>query len=441
MNLLINSRVTLFVFIMVYALSVHFAHTGYLAEQHYLPGFFDYGFFELFDYVFLVVLVIVSAMVLPVKINNVSSIFVIVLYFFLYLPVFIISLGHDRLPVDERALMLLSVAVSFFSVCLSSKFFINNSGAPAKRFNRMPGIFLLLWIVALILFISKFKDVMYFRGLDEVYVQRELGKASTSFEGYLQIYFGYFLSLVVFSFGLYLRRYSYLVCGLLGCFLLYLVTAERTIFVLPLFVFMVFLAVRSEKAFVMWLSIFLGVSAILFVCVGLFYNESSLLFDLGFYYLSRIVAIPGVFFEQYYKYFSEIGFTNYSHVSVLNFLVEPDISLLNDPLYPQIGKIVARDVHHINSNSNASFLATDGAAAFGFFGVVIVSLALSLYLLLVDMLTRNWPLAFIVPAMSPLSIILTNGSFFTVLLSFGGLLWVAIFLISRFNFCLRAKVK
>lgn len=436
-GLTVRFAVLLF-FTVFYSLSIHFTHTGYLAEQHHAP-FFNYGNLDFFEFVIILLFVSMSLFFLPLRIASVSSIFVVVLYYFLYLPIFVISLGNDRLPVDELSFVLLVVTASFFIVSMPSRFIANSALVDERFLKRVSNIFFALWGCALVFFLLEFGSVMGFVGLDSIYIQRELGRAGTAFAGYLQLYFGYFLSLAVFAFGLHFRKFIFLGVGVLGCFLLYLVTAERSIFVLPAFVFVVYLAVLSKNNFTFWLSAFLCLSSLSFLCVGLYYNESKVVYEIGFYYLVRVVAIPGVLFEQYYEFFSKVGYTNFSHVSVLNLLLDPDRYFIGDSLYPQLGKIVARDVYNINSNLNSSFMATDGVAAFGLVGLLIVSLVFSIYLFLVDFLGRNWPLTFIVPAMCPLAIVLTNGSLFTVLLSFGGLAWLMILAVTNVIFTLKKK--
>lgn len=426
-NMALIGRCVLFFSILAYAFSIHFSHMGFLVDQHNAP-FYNPATLDFFQGAVLLAFISLSAAVLPLKVRNVSSIFLIIIFSFLYMPIVVITLGNAiNLNLDQLIIVLV-VLLSFIVLTVASTVFpsfeISSIDFPIGK--RLLNIFLVAWFVLLPIFIYQFHSVMRLSGLDEVYLQREAGQAKTLVEGYLQLYFGYFFSVVLFAFGLFYRNWIVILVGLIGCILLYSVTAERTIFMLPALVFCVYVVVSSSRALEFWLSIFFFSCSFLFVVISLFYKESEFLYQLGFYSLVRVVAIPGIFFEQYYNFFSSVGYTNYSHVTGLSFLFSPDAYFQGDPLYPQLGKIVARDVHHIESNSNASFLATDGAAAFGFLGVLLVTFLLAFYLLVVDFLSRKWPLTLIVPAMSPLAFILTNGSFFTVLLSFGGLLWLVI---------------
>jgi len=423
-------RLVLFFSMIFYAFSVHYAHTGYLADQHHVP-FFEPGVFGFIEFAAVSLFIGIAVMIMPLRISNVSSVFLIILLCFLYLPVLVISLGHSRLEMSQTLSMVIASGISYFLINIISKVSHNANSLDVEQVIVLSRWLVALWGVACVIFCYVFWEIMSFRGLDEIYLQREMGQASNRASGYLQIYFGYFLSVVLFACGIYLKSKIYIIIGLIGCVLLYMVTAERTVFMLPLLVYAVHYAAMRPSSFVYIFSFFLIASAAVFVSVELFYRESPFFYDLGFYYLARVVAIPGVFYEQYYGFFNSVGFTNYSHVTVLSNIFSPDTYFQGDPFYPQLGKIVARDVHHINSNSNASFLATDGAAAFGFLGVLLISLLLSIYLLLLDYLSNGWPLAFIAPAISPLAFVLTNGSVFTVLLSFGGLLWLLILILFK----------
>lgn len=427
LNMPFTGRCILFFSLLAYASSIHFSHMSFLVDQHNAP-FYNPGTLDFFQGAVLLAFIALAAVVLPLNLKNVSSVFLVIIFSFLYMPIVAITMGNTVDLSLSQLMIVLVVSVSFLVLAVASKIF-PGFGFSKDSFSvgkRLLHVLLGVWFVLLVVFIYEFYSVMRLSGLGEVYVQREVGQAKTLIEGYLQLYFGYFFSVVLFSFGVFYRNWLAILAGLVGCVLLYSVTAERTVFMLPALVLCIYIVASSSRNLGFWLPVFYFLCAFLFLLVSLFYKESEFFYQLGFYSLVRVVAIPGVFFEQYYNFFSSVGYTNYSHVSGLNLLLSPDNYFQADPLYPQLGKIVARDVHRIESNSNASFLATDGAAAFGFLGVLLVTFLLAFYLLMIDFLSRKWPLALISPAMAPLAFILTNGSFFTVLLSFGGLLWLVI---------------
>lgn len=427
LNMAFIGRCILFFSLLAYASSIHFSHMSFLVDQHNAP-FYNPATLDFFQGAVILAFITLAAVVLPLRLKNVSSVFLVIIFSFLYMPIVVITMGNTVDLSLNQLMIVLVVSASFLVLVVASTAFpsldFSKDFFPVGK--RLLNLLLVAWFVLLVFFIYKFHSIMRLSGLSEVYMQREAGQAKTLVEGYLQLYFGYFFSVVLFSFGVFYRNWLAVLAGLVGCVLLYSVTAERTVFMLPALVLCVYIVASSPRNLGFWLPVFFFLCSFLFLLVSLLYKESEFFYQLGFYSLVRVVAIPGIFFEHYYNFFSSVGYTNYSHVSGLNLLFSPDSYFQADPLYPQLGKIVARDVHHIQSNSNASFLATDGAAAFGSLGVLLITFLLAFYLLIIDFLGRKWPLALIAPAIAPLAFILTNGSFFTVLLSFGGLLWLVI---------------
>lgn len=418
-----------------YVIGLFFAYSTYLIWQDYVPFFNYYGmtpvkslviFFFLFFSVFL----------LPVNLCRASDIFVWVLFYFLYVPIFVFCMGSVD---DVQYLDLLVVVVAFFSFLLISlPSFVMRGQAESNvrtycfKGGKLASFLIVIWVALFFLLISKYSSVMSFRGLDEVYVQRILGKADSLFYGYAQVYFGYVISVGLVVLGLFYKKVQLILLGVLGCIILYSITAERTIFIIPIFLYSVYLLVSTKKP-IYWLVLFVFFLGVYFFVIAFFGDYNKFFKDLGFYVLTRVVAIPGLFFVDYYNYFSEVGYTNFSHVKGLSLFFSANPNLAQDPLYPELGRIVARDVHGINSNSNASFLSWDGVAGFGLLGVLIVSALFSAILFLVNFLTKHWPLGIILPLMAPLALTLTNGSLFTVLLSFGLLFWMSVFLFSKIS--------
>ncbi|MGB6609527.1 MAG: hypothetical protein WBE63_07290, partial [Acidobacteriaceae bacterium] len=78
----------------------------------------------------------------------------------------------------------------------------------------------------------------------------------------------------------------------------------------------------------------------------------------------------------------------------------------------------------ISTQANTGFLATDGVAALGLAGVILISFVVGGYFWLVDCAASGHDSAFAVAAFSVPAFVLVNGGFFTSLLSAGTLLTV-----------------
>jgi hypothetical protein len=64
-------------------------------------------------------------------------------------------------------------------------------------------------------------------------------------------------------------------------------------------------------------------------------------------------------------------------------------------------------------------------------GVLVIGLVFAIYLWLLDRASRAWDPHFVVLAVLPVAIAITNGHFFTTLLSFGGIFWLVVFAWAR----------
>lgn len=429
----ILSRVYFFITILLYSLCLIYSHSTYLVWQDYVP-FFKYSGISVEDLLILLIFLVFSSMFTPLSITRASDIFVWILLLFLYIPIFIIAIGSKDVLSLHDSFTFLIVMFSFALVAMPSVFvnrkIIINDSFTHDSGKRLIRFFYLLWFILFFILVQKYSAIMSFRGLDSIYSQRILGKAESPLYGYAQVYFGYVVSVGLVALGLYGKKIFGVLLGVLGCMTLYLITAERTIFILPVFVFIIYKFMASKRQS-FWFFNFIVISSVYFLFIGEFGSYNKLTKDFGFYYLTRVVAIPGLLFTDYLNYFGKVGYTYFTHAKGFGVFFDAAPKLANDPLYPELGRIIARDVQGINSNSNASFLATDGAAGFGLIGVLIVSGILSIALHFINVLTKSWPLQLIVPVMAPMALTLTNGSLFTVMLSFGMLFWITIFCFYR----------
>jgi hypothetical protein len=195
-----------------------------------------------------------------------------------------------------------------------------------------------------------------------------------------------------------------------------------------------FLAIRHVTALILAFST-------LTLLIAFFWRSVGALEKLGFYFLTRLLAYPGVFVAQYYDLFSQLGYTYWSHVSGINRVVAAPSLLDYDGKWPILGRILAERSFNVESNSNASLFATDGAAALGPLGIIVISVLLACWLILLDRASREWKRHFVLPLLLPIGLALVNASFFTVLLSFGGIFWTLFFFGNRVTADRAAPVK
>lgn len=115
-------------------------------------------------------------------------------------------------------------------------------------------------------------------------------------------------------------------------------------------------------------------------------------------------------------------------------LVDIPAAYAADPKWPALGKILAERVLGVQSQSNASFVATDGVAAAGAIGVFAICIANAFWLLILDQAAKGWNKIFLFTTLFPMAFVATNASLFTMLVSFGGLYWLLMLLLDRYKF-------
>ncbi|MGA7352311.1 MAG: hypothetical protein WA891_00440 [Acidobacteriaceae bacterium] len=118
---------------------------------------------------------------------------------------------------------------------------------------------------------------------------------------------------------------------------------------------------------------------------------------------------------DYFAY--NYGFTYWSHIKVVNKFVHYNFK-------QDVGNEVGLMELGISTQANTGFLATDGVAALGLAGVILISFVVGGYFWLVDCAASGHDSAFAVAAFSVPAFVLVNGGFFTSLLSAGTLLTV-----------------
>lgn len=424
----IHSRCFLFTASLMYAASLLYCLSSYAANKWLMFGF-SYGQITYQDVLILSFSILIWSMSVPTRIDRPSSLLLITVYIFLCIPAAVIAVGLDRASEVEYYPLLTTLTVGFAlsSVFAKSNAWLGSSSLINPNFVR---ILLVTWISLLLILIYSFSSVMNFVNIDDIYTQRSKGAPSNLFEGYAQTYFGYVISPAILACGLYLRRYSMIVVGFLGSIILYMITAEKAVFMYPFFitVFFILLSARLQ-----WLRTtgFLCFFLCLLLCISTFFHEYSLLADfLAWYVGVRSFLLPGATVIYYYDFFAEHGYTFLSHVTGFNQLIDTPKNYLLDLRWPSLGLIVGEDYLNMPTmNANANFIASDGIASMGLIGVYFSFAMFAVFLKLLDKSANGINILLTLPMLLPIALTLTNGSLFTTLTSYGG-----IFLMFSFRF-------
>lgn len=424
-------RASVFVFSVTYSIMLLYIYIYYAAANWSQYGFY-YGRIDFQEWLLLIFSLLCWALVVPTRINKPSCIFVIVTYLLIAIPAIVAAICYDHNNTKINLFLLgLVFAASFFIFSLVvrlQKWALNTEGERTMRKQYL--LFIQgTWVFLLAVLLYNYWTIMDISSLDKIYSQRSLGAATNLYLGYAQTYFGYVFSPLLFSLGLYFRSSINVLLGCVGCLVLYSITAEKTIFLLPIFIYFFYRAIDSKRETYKLLSNYLVLlNAVLLLSITVF-NGFSISEFILWYLGVRLILIPGNFIVIYSDFFYENGYTYLSHIRGLNMFIEAPSFYSSDDLWPSIGRLVGEYQIGIKTlNANANFIASDGIASFGFLGIPLFFSIFALFLLFVNRATKEVSLPLVVSSLFPLALNLINGSLFTLMTSFGGGIFIIIFL-------------
>lgn len=420
---------------LIYMLAIHFGHVNYLPYQKSAVGIFSVGYIDEIEWILLICVVALVVIFLPRNMDVISDIFSLVLYYAVYIPTIVLYAGRSGSLLDIKSIELIgSLTIGFIFITLIPKRnleYVKYVDIPISVRSLNNIIIISIFLMAYI-FANSFSR-MNLVGLKETYSQRELGGVdiSTSFGlllGYSKTYLSYFFGPIILTFGLFKDRVFAIIFGIFIFIFCYSIAAERSIFLYPFFIVSLYYFLKRgyKSSRTLLIFLLLGSAGAIYL-ISSFSGDSEFVEAVGFLFFTRSIATPGQFIGDYYDYFSNHGYTMWSQLRGFNLIIDRPDYFIGDPLWPALGWIVGRDFHGINSNLNAGLWATDGIASGGPIGVLVVSCIFASYLFILNYFGRLWPRTFLIPVAFPLAFILTNGSLFTTLLSYGGALF-AIFL-------------
>ncbi|OEG74535.1 hypothetical protein BEL05_19055 [Shewanella colwelliana] len=413
-----------FLVVLLYVFSILSVQNGYLYSTQSMFGFKE-GYIDLIGFVLIFLLVFPFCFLVPITIKKPSNLIVWIVFVFIYIPSVVISITNGTNSYENYLYSLLAFALSFILVISFSFFCIRGwSVKPLFTFRQFMVVVTLFWCLFASILLYNYSSVMKLSALDSIYLQRELGKATSASMGYIQIYFAQVFTPIMFTIGLVYKRRMFIFFGLIGFVMSYSITAEKSFILMPLMMVVISRAFSEGCIKLNKILTSIILIALLVLGVSLFYLDSIMFFIIGLYLVARVVATPGIMFSLYSDFANENGYTYWTHVKGVSQFIEIPIFYANNSYFPELGRIVAEYSLGVKSNSNANFIAADGIAALGPVGIIIISILFGIWLLLLDTMSRRWNTQFVCCAMFPVIFAFTNGSFFTIMLSFGGIFWI-----------------
>jgi hypothetical protein len=426
----LGSRIQLVVLTALYAFATNVGHSLYLSQMW---GYYGFPYIEnVWPFLFGFTLAVSVSLFLPVSLDKPSSTIIVLLFVVVYVPTVIITPNLRIDAIERYGDLLLSMTFAMVLACLASRLRMSsdNKQVVFKPSRVVAYTFLVVWLISTALLLLSHGGAIRLVGLDEIYEQRALGTATSGVMAYIQTYYAGVVSPALIVTGLVLRRRLFIVAGVLGCLLIYSITAQRTVFLMPVAIYAIYIIVRdgSARKYASSIIVF-GATSVIGVSLACYFLIAKTN-PLSVYLHFRTLGLPGIMLSQYYDYFKEVGYTFWSNVKIINLLISPPQALSENPLWPNLGYLLGEGVYDNPANNhNANLFASDGAAAAGPFGILVVGMVLSLWLVVLDRAASSWYPPFSALAVVPIALSLTNAALPTTLLSFGGIFWVLAFFV------------
>lgn len=427
-----RSRLLVIAAALFYGYSLQYAHVNYLHPEW---GYFGFSYRppDTVELLIMYGLLAAGSALLPTALARPSSIVVLLLFVVVYVPTVVVTLGLDADRVTKYGPSLGLLCIAFMAVCVGARRRQDSRGSHGSR---LPGdvfcaIIVALWGICCTVLIAKYGSVMRFVGIDEIYDQRVVGASTSLAIGYLQTYFGNVINPTLMALGLLRRRWWLTALGVTGCLIMFMISAQKTIIMLPVALYAIHFAMQRPAVF-RTTAFGLVALAVTVIWMSSAYVDNLVVTLAASMLVFRTLALPGLTFSQYYDLFSEGGFTWWSHVKGLNLLIPTPESYVEDELWPNLGYMIGERLYgSVDYNGNANLFSGDGVAAAGALGVGVIGLVLAIWLFWLDKASRGWDRRFAILVTLPIALALTNGHFFTTLLSFGGLFWMLTFFLYK----------
>lgn len=413
---IIKRSITAILYILIY----NIIYTRYLSITW---GYFGYNLNDVrLSYFIITIIIAYFPIVFFRGILRISSFFSILIYILGYVPIILTLMYNSHSNSNIILSFQLSIMLGMILLFLIDK--INfNIIFKIKTKKKLP--FYLIHIITLglslyILFI--FKGNMRLVNFTDVYELRSSNKAlvSEDLTGYFIMWLGYCLYPLYFTLGLANRKLLYSFIGILGEIFLYTITGSKASLLEPVIILIFFLILNIKSKFSFFQLIVFSI-LILYLLILTGTNPMTLL--IGSIFFMRTLSIGGLLSSQYLDFFQHHNMTYYSHINIIN-LITNNYPYGNESL----GDVLGYYYYSKNVNSNAIFWATDGIAAMGQYGVIIISIIVMLFFAFLNSNFKRTNNLFMPLIFTPAILTILNASFFTTLLS-GGLLLLVIMML------------
>jgi len=376
-------------------------------------------------------LTVVAGIFAPVNKRDVGSFIVTFTFYILYVPCILSPFIQGFVGFSTALMSGFLLAASYIALSVTVR--TGPSSEPANPSRLLDSRFfwvalLVIWSMGNLFVLYVFRGSLRFASFSEVYDQRFEADlvAGSAIAAYAIGNLSCAVNPVLLALGLKRKSAALVVMSIASQILLYSTSALKAIVVATIMI-VVFHFVFSDRMGSKNMRFFLGLLAVAAVGTlamplysggdGIFDQFVSLIYQ-------RTLTTPGMLYGTYLDFFSKFPLTHLSHVNVVRWIIPYPYGEL------QIGQVVGNYITPAVSieslNTNASYLATDGIAAFGLAGIVIATAISAVLFKATAKVLDKTDRQLVVTALVAFLTYLSNVSMFTALLSYGGLLIVGL---------------
>lgn len=410
----------------IYALAYDFMYENFIYKLFSYIGNVDYVEMSMENRILWILLSILPFAAYK-GLTKLSSFFVLFIYLFVYMPfvhAIFVAYNISQLQTYSYCLVMMTIMISLFKIGGDLAILRDIVVKPQMSLRTVEIITLALTILYVAIAHNSMHFVNIFTQSGDMYAYREQNSEVESLGGiaYVQGWlFGAFYPFLLVRY-LKMKRRKMAVLPLIGYFLLFAVDMQKMTFLMPFaLIFMYYVISLNEDKICNYLHSFMMVCILIISLVLYIFQDDKIVFTLAAIVLLRTVCVAGWLTQFYIHFFNENPYTYYSHINIVNYITE------SYPYTEPLGKVVA----YGSQNANANFFLTDGVAACGLVGIVIVGLLFAVILMFINSISARYKKSDMFIMFMPTIAYFLNASIFTTLLSSG--LFILIILVACFK--------
>lgn len=360
------------------------------------------------------------ALWMPLQIRRPTQVTYWILYLTVVIPSSLVPVFTAFRPAPEIAALVLTFLVGFGILATSYLFAPLRLGGPVIP---KPIFFSLYFLFSGVLFtwvLISFRGRMELVSFADVYEVLRYAADEVlegSYVRYASTWLGSALFPALMAYGIAFRRWWWWVAGVAGQLTLYSTAGHKIVALSGVVLLGTYwlLGRDLKKPFGFRTTILITILIALLLSITLLGGEENVLLRAATsLVLTRSIAITGGVTALYHDFFATHPHTYYSHVNLVNLVVTYPYELF---VGVELGRYASGDPR---LNFNANFWATDGIAALGLPGILLISLFGAALFWFLDSVALRHDLLFSSLLIGYFGLLLANTSVFTTLLT-GGL--------------------